>query len=48
MGRLGWDAQQLAHHQRELLRTLLACALAHSPFHARRLAGIDPGSNPVS
>ena len=43
MGRLGWDAQQLAHHQRELLRTLLACALEHSPFHARRLAGIDPG-----
>ena len=43
IGRLGWDARQLADHQREQLRALLACALEHSPFHARRLAGIDPG-----
>jgi phenylacetate-CoA ligase len=40
--RLGWDAQQLASHQRDRLRALLACALERSPFHARRLAGIDP------
>ena len=41
--RLGWDARRLADHQREQLRALLACALERSPFHARRLAGIDPG-----
>lgn len=43
IGRLGWDARQLATHQRDRLRGLLACALERSPFHARRLAGIDPG-----
>jgi hypothetical protein len=42
IGRLGWDAPRLADHQREQLRALLACALEWSPFHARRLAGIDP------
>jgi phenylacetate-CoA ligase len=42
IGRLGWDAPRLAGHQREQLRALLACALERSPFHARRLAGIDP------
>ena len=41
--RLGWDAGRLAAYQRERLRTLLACAAERSPFHARRLAGIDPG-----
>ncbi len=43
IGRLGWDARQLAEHQRDQLRALLACALERSPFHARRLAGVDPG-----
>src|ERR1700683_2802895 len=42
IGRLSWDAQQLAAHQTEQLRALLAIALERSPFHARRLAGIDP------
>src|ERR1700685_2282331 len=42
IGRLGWDAQQLAAHQTEQLRALLAIAHERSPFHARRLAGIDP------
>jgi phenylacetate-CoA ligase len=42
IGRLGWDAHQLAEHQRDQLRALLAAALSRSPFHARRLAGIDP------
>jgi phenylacetate-CoA ligase len=37
--RLGADA--LAARQRDGLRTLLRHAVAHSPFHARRLAGID-------
>jgi phenylacetate-CoA ligase len=41
--RLPWDAGRLAAHQRERLRALLACAIERSPFHARRLAGIDPG-----
>jgi phenylacetate-CoA ligase len=41
--RLPWDAGRLAAHQRERLRELLACAIERSPFHARRLAGIDPG-----
>ena len=40
--RLGWDACQLAHHQRERLRLLLAHAAGHSPFHARRLRWVDP------
>ena len=39
--RLSWDAERLAEHQRERLRALLAGAVEHSPFHARRLAGID-------
>jgi phenylacetate-CoA ligase len=41
--RLGWNAQQLAAHQREQPRALLAAAVERSPFHARRLAGIDSG-----
>jgi phenylacetate-CoA ligase len=43
IGRLSWDAGRLAAHQRQRLRALLACAIERSPFHARRLAGIDPG-----
>ena len=41
--RLGWDAGQLAAHQRDRLRALLGHAAEHSPFHARRLRGLDPG-----
>jgi phenylacetate-coenzyme A ligase PaaK-like adenylate-forming protein len=41
-GRLGWEAGQLASHQRERLRVLLGHATEHSPFHARRLHGLDP------
>ena len=41
--RLPWDGEQLAVHQRERLRSLLACAIERSPFHARRLGDIDPG-----
>jgi phenylacetate-CoA ligase len=40
--RLGWDAAQLAGWQRARLRALLARATERSPFHAARLAGIDP------
>jgi phenylacetate-CoA ligase len=42
IARLGWDAPQLAEHQRDRLRALLAAAIERSAFHARRLAGIDP------
>jgi len=41
LGRLGWERAQLAAHQRDRLQELLAHATAKSPFHARRLAGID-------
>jgi hypothetical protein len=41
-GRLAWDADQLASHQQQRLRTLLAHAAEHSPFHRRRLGGLDP------
>lgn len=41
VARLGWDAQQVGDAQREALRELLAHAVEHSPFHARRLTGID-------
>lgn len=40
--RLGWDAGRLAACQRDRLRTLLARAIEGSPFHARRLRGVDP------
>jgi hypothetical protein len=40
--RLGWDAGQLAAHQRDRLRVLLEHAAEHSPFHARRLRGLHP------
>jgi phenylacetate-coenzyme A ligase PaaK-like adenylate-forming protein len=39
--RLRWGADRLGAHQRERMRTLLHHALEHSPFHARRLAGLD-------
>ena len=39
--RLGWDTAELAAHQRERLRVLLAYAAEYSPFHARRLRGLD-------
>ena len=39
--RLSWDADRIADHQRQRLRSLLAHAVERSPFHARRLQGID-------
>ena len=41
--RPGWDADRLADYQRERLRALLSHAAERSPFHARRLSGLDPG-----
>ena len=40
--RLSWSAGQLAGLQRMRLRAVLARAIDRSPFHAARLAGIDP------
>jgi phenylacetate-CoA ligase len=39
--RVGWNAAQVRRHQRDRLRALLRHAIANSPFHARRLAGVD-------
>jgi len=41
VARLGWSREQIAAHQRTQLRALVAHAIDASPFHARRLAGID-------
>jgi phenylacetate-coenzyme A ligase PaaK-like adenylate-forming protein len=40
--RLSWSAEQIADIQRDRLRLLLATAIERSPFHARRLVGVDP------
>jgi phenylacetate-CoA ligase len=39
--RLGWSAGRIEAAQRNGLRRLLAHATEHSPFHRRRLAGVD-------
>jgi phenylacetate-coenzyme A ligase PaaK-like adenylate-forming protein len=39
--RLGWSAGRIEAAQREGLRRLLAHAAEHSPFHRRRLGGVD-------
>ena len=43
VARLAWTADQLAAHQRSRLRALIAHACERSPFHARRLRGLDVG-----
>jgi phenylacetate-coenzyme A ligase PaaK-like adenylate-forming protein len=40
--RLDWRPAQIAAHQLEGLRALLAVARERSPFHARRLRAVDP------
>ncbi len=42
VARTGWSRAQIAAHQQDQLGALLAHAVEHSPFHARRLRGIDP------
>jgi phenylacetate-coenzyme A ligase PaaK-like adenylate-forming protein len=39
--RLSWSAEEIRAAQREGLARLLAHAAEHSPFHARRLRGVD-------
>ena len=41
IARLGWQGAQIEAAQREGLTGLLAHAVEHSPFHRKRLAGID-------
>jgi phenylacetate-coenzyme A ligase PaaK-like adenylate-forming protein len=41
IARLAWSRVQIVAHQRVRLRELVGHAVAYSPFHARRLAGID-------
>jgi phenylacetate-CoA ligase len=41
IARLRWSRAQIVAHQRLRLRELVAHAVVHSPFHARRLAGLD-------
>jgi phenylacetate-CoA ligase len=40
--RLRWPASRLEAERQRALHSLLAFAIEHSPFHADRLAGIDP------
>ncbi|HWF33277.1 MAG TPA: hypothetical protein VG188_12045, partial [Solirubrobacteraceae bacterium] len=42
LDRLVWGAHELAEHQRTRLRIVLAQAIEQSPFHAKRLGGLDP------
>jgi phenylacetate-coenzyme A ligase PaaK-like adenylate-forming protein len=41
IARLGWSRAQILAHQRVRLRELLAVAAERSPFHGRRLVGLD-------
>lgn len=48
MGRLDWSREQIEDHQTHRLRSLLAYARERSPFHARRLRGLDPAAATVA
>ena len=39
--RIGWSAERLAEHRTARLRELLRVAVDRSPWHRRRLAGVD-------
>jgi phenylacetate-coenzyme A ligase PaaK-like adenylate-forming protein len=41
IGRLDWSREQIARHQTDRLRSLLAYARERSPFHAKRLSGVE-------
>jgi phenylacetate-CoA ligase len=42
IARVTWSAEQIANHQLEQLRLLLAHTIENSPYHFRRLRGVDP------
>jgi phenylacetate-CoA ligase len=48
IARLSWNSDQIRAAQRQGLARLLAHAAEHSPFHARRLRGIDLDAVPAS
>jgi phenylacetate-CoA ligase len=41
--RIGWSADRLAAYRQDRLRALVTSAVARSPWHAERLAGLDVG-----
>jgi phenylacetate-CoA ligase len=43
LDRIDWTADRVADERRRALRSLLAIAVARSPWHRERLAGIDSG-----
>ncbi len=46
--RLGWSRRRIEDYQDHRLRALLTYAREHSPFHARRLKGLDPSGATVA
>jgi hypothetical protein len=42
VARLGWSAERLRQEREAGLRATLAYAKTRSPWHAARLAGVDP------
>jgi len=48
VARLDWSRQRIERYQNWRLRSLLAFARERSPFHARRLRGLDPSRASVA
>ncbi|SDD16991.1 phenylacetate--CoA ligase family protein [Rhodococcus tukisamuensis] len=46
--RLDWSREQIERYREQRLRALLGYARERSPFHARRLRGLDPSSATVA
>jgi phenylacetate-CoA ligase len=47
VARLEWPRERIEHYRTERLRSLLAFACERSPFHAARMADIDPSTATV-
>ena len=45
--RLDWSADQIAAERNRQLRRLLAVAVERSPWHRKRLAGLDGNGHPA-
>jgi phenylacetate-CoA ligase len=48
VGRLDWSRDQIERYRNQRLRAVLEYARERSPFHARRMRGIDPSSASVA
>lgn len=46
--RLDWSRQQIEDYQNHRLRAFLSYAMQRSPFHARRLRGLDPAGASIA